>query len=91
MKVRFQADADFNHIILRALRRREPTIDFKASHAADLAGLTDPEVLTIAAGEERLLAVQRRHFHKIRPCAYDVEDFYVNQSLYQDFPGRAGR
>ena len=55
MKVRFQADADFNHIIRRALLRREPAVDFQTAHAADLAGLEDPDVLAIAARDDRLL------------------------------------
>jgi hypothetical protein len=45
MKVRFQADADFNRIIIKAALRREPTIDFQTAEAANLVGLDDPEVL----------------------------------------------
>lgn len=36
MNVRFQADADFNHIIRRALVRREPAVDFQTAPAAKL-------------------------------------------------------
>lgn len=55
MKVRFQADADLNQIILRALIRREPAIDFQTAIKAALTGLTDQDVLALAAGEGRVL------------------------------------
>jgi hypothetical protein len=42
MSVRFQADADLNHIIVKATLRREPRIDFQTAHAAGLLGLRDP-------------------------------------------------
>ena len=38
MKIRFQADADLNQIILQAEIRREPNIDFLTAEAADLIG-----------------------------------------------------
>jgi hypothetical protein len=49
MKVRFQADADLNEILVKAVLRREPGIDFQTSKNAGLAGLSDEEVLTLAA------------------------------------------
>jgi len=55
MKVRFQADADLKHAIVRATLRREPTIDFRSAPFADLAGRDDLEVLAIAAQEGRVL------------------------------------
>ena len=55
MKVRFQADADLRRPIIAGLRRREPTIDFRTAHDADLAGLNDATVLAVAADEGRLL------------------------------------
>ena len=39
MKVRFQADADFNQNIVRAIRRRAPAIDFQTAHDARLHGV----------------------------------------------------
>ncbi len=60
MKVRFQADADLNEIIVKAVLRREPGIDFKTAHAAGLAGLNDQEVLAMAARAGRLLATHDR-------------------------------
>jgi hypothetical protein len=45
MRVRFQADADLNHIILKAVLRREPTVDYRTAYAAGLVGLNDTQVL----------------------------------------------
>ncbi|HLA09447.1 MAG TPA: hypothetical protein VJ023_02440 [Pyrinomonadaceae bacterium] len=41
MKVRFQADADLNLLIIAALKRREPTVDFQTARQAGLTGLED--------------------------------------------------
>ncbi len=60
MKIRFQADADFNEDIVSGLLRREPRIDFRTATAARLRGLGDPEVLTIAAEEGRILVSHDR-------------------------------
>ncbi|MEK7249825.1 MAG: DUF5615 family PIN-like protein [Bacteroidota bacterium] len=60
MKILFQADADLNQNIVKALLRREPTIDFKTAVAANLDGLKDLEVLTRAAQEGRLLVTHDR-------------------------------
>jgi hypothetical protein len=38
MSVRFQADADLNHIIVKATLRREPSIDFQTAYTAGLVG-----------------------------------------------------
>jgi hypothetical protein len=67
MKIRFQADADLNQIIVLATIRREPAIDFLTAEAADLFGLKDPEVLAAAAREGRVLVshdqkTMPRHF-----------------------------
>ena len=48
MPVRFQADADFNQIIVSAVVRHHQEIDFRTATAAGLAGLKDPEVLALA-------------------------------------------
>jgi hypothetical protein len=60
MSVRFQADADLNHIIMKATLRREPSIDFQTAHAAGLMGLRDPEVLALAAYAGRVLVTYDR-------------------------------
>lgn len=51
MKTRFQADADLNEEIVAGVIRREPGIDFQTAEDANLRGLPDPEVLTLAAKE----------------------------------------
>ena len=53
--VRFVADADLKRAIVRGCRRREPTMDFLSANDAKLAGLPDPEVLALAAEQERIL------------------------------------
>ncbi len=60
MSVRFQADADLNHIIVKATLRREPRIDFQTAHVAGLAGLRDSEVLELAAQVGRVLVTHNR-------------------------------
>jgi len=73
MNVRFQADADFNHIIRRALVRREPAIDFQTAPAAELEGLADPEVLAIAAQEDRVLVS-----HDVKTMPQHFADFVAH-------------
>ena len=60
MSVRFQADADLNHIIVKATLRREPGIDFQIAHVANLAGVVDQEVLALAAQAGRVLVTHDR-------------------------------
>ncbi len=55
MRVRFQADADLNMVIVHAVVRRQPAVDFQTAVAVSLAGLGDPEVLAVAAREGRVL------------------------------------
>lgn len=55
MKVRFQADADLNQIIVKATLRLEPSIDFQTAQGAGLAGLHDPDVLRLTAEQGRIL------------------------------------
>ena len=55
MRIRFQADANLDPDICRALCRREPSIDFE-SHVGVIADSTpDSEVLTLAAESGRVL------------------------------------
>jgi hypothetical protein len=42
MTPRFQADADFNHKIVLALRRPEPAMDFRDAREGGLIDLADP-------------------------------------------------
>jgi hypothetical protein len=60
MKIRFQADADLNQIIVKATLRLEPAIDFQTAHAANLASLDDTAVLKLAAEQDRILVSHDR-------------------------------
>ncbi|WP_316430406.1 DUF5615 family PIN-like protein [Leptolyngbya sp. NK1-12] len=55
MKLRFQADADLNQTIVTGIIRRAPEIDFETSNASNLSGLSDLEVLALAAQAGRIL------------------------------------
>lgn len=55
MKVRYQADADLNEIIVTATVRHAPQIDSRTASAAGLRDLIDLEGLEIAAQAGRLL------------------------------------
>ena len=58
--IRFQADADLDFDIVRAVRRREPAVDFASATESGLMGLSDPEVLELAAKEGRILVTHDR-------------------------------
>lgn len=60
MKLRFQADADLNEDIVKGVLRREPGIDFRTATLAGLRGLSDLEVLALAAQEGRVLVSHDR-------------------------------
>ncbi len=53
--LRLAADEDFNHDILRGLRRKLPAADITSVQEAGLSGADDPEVLAWAAEENRVL------------------------------------
>jgi uncharacterized protein DUF5615 len=60
VKPQFQADADLNEDIVKGVLRREPKVDFRTATSARLRGLSDLEVLTIAAEEARILVSHDR-------------------------------
>ena len=67
MTLRFQADVNLNQLMLRAVCRREPALDFHTAEAAGLGGLLDPEVLARTADAGRVLVTHDlqtmpRHF-----------------------------
>ncbi len=75
--IRFQADADLDHDIVVAVRRRESAVDFASAEEGGLIGLADPEVLEVAARQGRILITHDRrtmpgHFRdrmdKGKPC-----------------------
>ncbi|RAM53084.1 MAG: hypothetical protein C6Y22_03095 [Hapalosiphonaceae cyanobacterium JJU2] len=76
VNVRYQADADLNQVIVTGVLRREPTIDFQTAFAAGLEGVKDPEVLTIAAQQGRILV---SHDRKTMPLEF-AEFITSNQS-----------
>ena len=53
--VRFLADASLHHAIVAGCTRREPAIDFMSAHAARLDGVSDTDVLALAATLDRIL------------------------------------
>lgn len=75
MKIRFQADADLNQVIVQAVIRQEPSIDFQTATKADLAGLDDLAVLALAAEENRILV---SHDRKTMP--YHFANFLERQT-----------
>ena len=59
---RFAADENFNHNIIRGVRRRMPDVDIVTVQAAGLAGSVDPSVLEWAAGKtEYCCHMTKRH------------------------------
>jgi hypothetical protein len=60
LSIRFQADNDLKFGIVKAVRRREPSIDFASAQQAGLDGLSDPELLDRVAREDRVLVSHDR-------------------------------
>jgi hypothetical protein len=60
MRVRFQADADLNQVIVQAVLRQEPNIDFQTARRAGLERLDDRAVLAKAATDGRILVTHER-------------------------------
>lgn len=54
-QVRFQADEDFNTLIIESLLYRQPLIDFQTTSAVDLKGTPDSALLAFAAEQGRVL------------------------------------
>jgi len=79
--VRYQADADLNQAIVTGVLRREPTIDFQTALAARLEGIKDPEVLAMAAQQQRILVSHDRSHHAVRVCPV----YYQHSKLWSDY------
>ena len=60
MSIRFQADADLNFDIVKAVRQEEPAIDFASAADSQLRGIKDPELLELAAVANRVLVSHDR-------------------------------
>jgi predicted nuclease of predicted toxin-antitoxin system len=86
MKVLLQADADLNEDIVAGVIRREPHIDFQTAAEANLRGLSDQDVLTFAARENRILVTHDRrtmpaHFANLILSNNSPGVFIVGQNL----------
>jgi hypothetical protein len=60
-RILFQADANFNALIVKGMLRRQPLVDFQTADAAELANVPDPEVLARAARSGRVLVSHDYH------------------------------
>jgi hypothetical protein len=84
--IRFQADADLHFGLVKAVRLREPAIDFASASDSKLTGLSDPEVLELAAQQGRILVTHDRrtmvdHFRaRLLEGLASPGVFLVNQS-----------
>lgn len=75
MKLCFQADADLNPEIGRGLRRREPSIDFSPAAGTLPDGMSDLEVLQLAALNGRVLVTR-----DISTMPMHFEQFVLSQA-----------
>ncbi len=55
MKVRHQADNDLRRAIAHGVVRRELQMNLRSAQAARLDAVPDPDVLALAADEDRIL------------------------------------
>jgi Domain of unknown function (DUF5615) len=60
LSIRFQADNDLKFAIVKAVRRREPAVDFASAREAGIEGVGDPELLERAAKDDRVLVSHDR-------------------------------
>ena len=54
-RVRFLADEDFDYVIVRGLRLRQPQVDILTAPQAGILGFPDPAVLAFAAKQDRIV------------------------------------
>jgi predicted nuclease of predicted toxin-antitoxin system len=74
LRPKFLADENFNQAIVDGLLRRELAIDLLAASDSGIAGLSDPEVLQIAAEARRIVLS-----HDRRTMAYF--DRFIEQRM----------
>jgi hypothetical protein len=60
LTLRFQADADLNFDIVKAVLHQEPAIDFASAADSELHGVMDPEILERATAADRILVSHDR-------------------------------
>jgi len=58
--IKFQADADLRQAIVTGAIRREPSLNFRSANESRLEGIKNPEVLAIAARDNRVLVTYDR-------------------------------
>ncbi len=61
MRPKFQADTSLKSAIVDGVRRREPSIDFRAAHGVLPDGMADPDVLAASAQDGRILVSHDVH------------------------------
>jgi hypothetical protein len=61
VKPKFIADADFNEDVIRGLRRNESSIDFLIASEGGTRGLSDRQVLELAAAAVRVVVSHDRN------------------------------
>jgi len=86
MKVLYQADNDLRKAIVRGAVRRESRMNFRSAQAARLDGVSDPEVLAVAAEEGRILVshdfqTMPRHFRQFTEGRRSPGVLLVRQDL----------
>ena len=67
MRARFLADADLHQRIVTGIKRIEPEIDFETALTAALEGVSDQNVLVLAAEKNRVLV---SHDRRTMPGAF---------------------
>ena len=82
MNLRFQADADLKYAIVKAVRQREPSIDFASAAESGLENMNDPELLERAAREGRIVVSHDRrtmlaHFRARLEAGKPSPDLFV--------------
>ena len=70
MRVRFLADANLDQDIVSGILRREPAVDFELPQSVIPEGMTDSQVLAVAASLGRILVT-----HDIRTMPRHFGDF----------------
>ena len=86
MRVLYQADNDLRKAIVRGAVRREPQMSFRSAQAARLDRVLDPEVLTLAADEGRILVshdfrTMPKHFRQFTRGRRSPGVFLIRQDL----------
>jgi hypothetical protein len=74
--VRFLADANLDQDIVAGILRREPDVDFELPQGVIPEGMTDPDVLAVAASLGRILVT-----HDVRTMPQHFGEFITRKRL----------